>query len=722
MGLSVSASKSPLFFLLLYAGIAFATPPTPPATVRVDAAALTVQRAVLPVRIDTDAVLRESRLRVSVTPLPVGIPEFARPAPLVLFDQHAVAEASHTLEIPLSGLAPGEYELDLMLSGREDDSQGFAHRALHRLTVTSLGAIRIEDMHALAQREDSQRLQAFQSALARNPGQPQIRLLMGSVVPAPSGITSVVGREIPDTLRGAVRSAEPSADLRLYYVDSVQSVAAAAASLQVRGRLIFLDIDGEWRPIVNATVQLWDDEYSGAELLGSTLSDGQGRWSFLVDNEDGPIEGGRDLFFTAELANSRVSLTTCPGRHRWSSPVRRDLPDGATVDFGPSTTEGGYGAVRVFDTLNRAWGHATAVGGQDPGRVDACYPMEHTRTSFEGRIEVAAEDFDSDSIAHEYGHFLMSKATGSSGPAGPHGFSDCDLDPALAWSEGWASGFALSVIPDGVYNFHYLSPSGDNRNLEVAGHWFSCFQGDRNEARVAAALNDMLDAPDDDNGGNTFAGRAGYGDSNAQARISLASMFRDTLWGRPAHDDVLSFWSALSSVLTAQQRDPGYEILYFNYMPVPEPDACAAAQLTAASPERSSTLAGLRLFRDRVLGSVTGGEELIKSYYRHSSELAVLLVKNPASIPDSLRVIQHFAAMGDLVADPERYQRALAARQPVISAEVSQSIERLLDLFATRGSAALAADTRVAAQAFATGRSLTLPSLHDMIRTPTAVP
>ena len=707
----MSAGKSSFFFLLLYTGITFATPPTPPATVRVDETALIAHRSVLPVRIDTDAVIRESRLQVSVQALPVGIPQFARPARSVIFDQRSVAQASRTLDIPLIGLAPGEYELDIMLSGSEDDSQGFAHRALNHLTLTAEGAIRVESMDALALREDSQRLQAFQSALARNPGQPQIRLLMGGVVAVPSAIAaSVAGRDVPENLRGLVQPAEPAADLRPYYRERVQSAAAAADSLEVRGRLIFLDIDGVWRPIVNATVQLWDDEFSGADLLGIALSDGQGNWSFSVDNQDGPAEGGRDLFFTAELANSRVRLTQCAGRYRWSSTVRSNLPDGAIVDFGPSTTEGGYGAVRVFDVLHRAWGHTTAVGGQDPGRVDACYPKEHTRTSFEGRIDIAAEDFDSDNIAHEYGHILMLRATGSHSPGGPHSFNDCDLDPALAWSEGWANGFALAVIPDGVYNFHSLSPGGSDKNLEFAASWFSCYQGARNEARIAAALNDMLDAPDDDNGGSSFAGREGYGDNNAQARISLASMFRDTLWGRPAHDDVLSFWNALSNAITPQRRELGYEILYFNYMPVPEPDACVAAQVSQASlPDARPTLAGLRAFRDRVLESATGGQQLIDSYYRHSSEMASLLVRNPRSIPDALRVIQHFAALGDLVADPERYQRALAARQVVVSAEVSQSIERLLDLFVTRGGAALAADTRVAAQAFATARSLTLP-------------
>jgi len=712
----VNTSKSLFLLLLLYAGVALATPPTPPATVRVDQAAFISQRAVLPLRIDTDAGVRESRLQVSVRPLPVGVPEFARPAPIVIFDQHSVAEASRAIEIPLLGLAPGDYEVDIMLTGREGDAQGFAHRALQRLTIAPQGTIRVEGMDSLAQREDSQRRDAFQSALTRTPGQPQIRLLMGGVVAPPSGVAArVAGTEIPESLRGLVQPTEPAADLRPYYLDRVPPGVITAAPLKVRGRLIFLDIDGMWKPIVNATVQLWDEESSGSELLALALSDGQGNWSFSVDNNDGPLEGGRDLFFTAELANSRVRLTKCPGSHRWTSTVRRNVTDGAVVDFGPSTTESGFGAVRVFDSLLRAWSHTTAVGKQDPGRVDACYPKQFTRTSFEGRIDVAAEDFDSDSVPHEYGHFLMLKATGSNGPGGPHKFSDCNLDPALAWSEGWANGFALSVIPDGIYNFHYLSPGGSDTNLEYAASWFACYQGDRNEARIAAALNDLLDAPNDDNYGTTIAGRAAYGDGNANARLTLANMFRDTLWGRPAHGDVLSFWAALSGAVTAERRDLGYEIMYFNYMPIPEPNACAAEQLSATQPDRTPTLAGLRRFRDRVLASVDGGPALASSYYRHSSEMALLLLRNPSSAPDALRVLRHFSALGDLVADPVRYQQALAARQPVMSADVNQAVERLLGLFASRGSAALIADTRAATQAFTSARSLTLPGLNSML-------
>jgi hypothetical protein len=151
-------------------------------------------------------------------------------------------------------------------------------------------------------------------------------------------------------------------------------------------------------------------------------------------------------------------------------------------------------------------------------------------------------------------------------------------------------------------------------------------------------------------------------------------------------------------------------------MPVPEPNACAARQVSASQPDRGSTLAGLRLFRERVLGSVAGGQQLIDSYYRHSSEMALLLLKNPGSIPDSLTVMRHFAALGELVADPVRYQQALAAREPVVSGEAARSSERLLDLFATRGGPTLVADSRLAAHAFETARSMTLPSLGALLQ------
>lgn len=122
----------------------------------------------------------------------------------------------------------------------------------------------------------------------------------------------------------------------------------------------------------------------------------------------------------------------------------------------------------------------------------------------------------------------MHKTFGGTGisPGGAHGFDDDSQDPGLAYSEGWGTGFMLSVCPDGMYNWH-------EGNTESAGEWPACTAqndggreieqfadagnriGERNEGRVAAAINDSLDQPNDTNGSSEDRGWNSESDTNS---------------------------------------------------------------------------------------------------------------------------------------------------------------------------------------------------------------
>ncbi len=69
------------------------------------------------------------------------------------------------------------------------------------------------------------------------------------------------------------------------------------------------------------------------------------------------------------------------------------------------------------------------------------------------------DHFDNSIIIHEYGHFIESNYGKSDSPGGSHdGFSQ--LDPRLAWSEGWADFFQASVTGDPFYRDTYGNPNG----------------------------------------------------------------------------------------------------------------------------------------------------------------------------------------------------------------------------------------------------------------------
>ena len=69
------------------------------------------------------------------------------------------------------------------------------------------------------------------------------------------------------------------------------------------------------------------------------------------------------------------------------------------------------------------------------------------------------DHFDNSVIIHEYGHFMEDHYGKSDSPGGSHdGYSQ--LDPRLAWSEGWADFFQASVTGDPVYRDTYGNPDG----------------------------------------------------------------------------------------------------------------------------------------------------------------------------------------------------------------------------------------------------------------------
>jgi hypothetical protein len=703
-----------LVFALFGIGTSQATPPTPPATVQIDERALNAETAMLPLHIVVQKGVREVSIKVSVHPIDPSKPDYQRSAARVVYERKIeTGKKQPVIEVPLKEIEPGEYELDIFLIGSMSDKEGFSDRDIQHLTVTKGGGIRIEGMDVYKKREESERVKNFRSDLANHPKSPKVRLLMGQTAAVPAQLASrTKDSDVPDNRRLIVRPAALDADLKGYYVDHSLTSWTSVDPVTVRGRITYLDVDGVWRPLVNVSVDVWDDDTFGDEYLGTTGTDWNGNWSMSVNNDDGILADGRDIYYSFRLVNTRLGLTKCSGEYRWSSAVHDNVSDGSVVDFGTETAGSDSNSLIVWARLNNAWNHVSTVGGQDPGLINACFPASATNTSRDGTVNVKDSDFDGDGITHEYGHALMFKANGSDpSPGGAHSFGGCNQNQALSWSEGWATGFMLSALPDHKYNWHF----GDTgRELEANSN--SCRTGETTEDWVAASLLDMMDSTNDTNGGDQNLGRNSYGDNNSSNRISLASMYRDTMWGNSPNNDVLQFWYALAGELPQAQKNPGQEVMYYNWMSVLPPDSCVATKVTTAElKDPEPTLTGVRRFRDLVLKSIPDGRNLINAYYRNSPEMALLLVKNPSYIGDSLRVLQHFGTMGDVIGNNQRYREAIATDVEVIPVDVQKSIDRLFALFGKRGGRTLAADTREAIKSYETVRGLHLVALHDVM-------
>ncbi len=368
---------------------------------------------------------------------------------------------------------------------------------------------------------------------------------------------------------------------RQFYIDRTQKNRHERDPLTVRGRILYRDLNNHLQPFVNASIYIMDDDVSTDELAAITLSGWDGRFEVKLNNDDGWLQGGREIYIRIKTTNTRFHVRDDNGLPYWTYAWRANLhrnakafhSDSAVVDFGNLELLDYRHAAQVFQRLNQGWNYMTTVGGQDPGFVACSFPADGTRfnTSVE-RMEIDGDDYDSrDMILHEYGHAIMYNAFGKYWPSnteGSHGFGQL-LHKNQAWTEGWGTFVALVINPDGRYN---CEPNDTGRDMEnyTASTSQNLTYGHRDEGRIAAALLDLLDSANDGHDGN---GRAD--NNNSSNRVSLPAIWRDTIW-RGSYDDIFDFWNALSPHLNNAQRQAAINIFQFNSINATVGDAVSA--------------------------------------------------------------------------------------------------------------------------------------------------
>ena len=622
------------------------------------------------------------------------------------------------LEIPVEVEDPGTYELLVRITGEIDNDNGFSDDIQRYVIVDQQNNYRIISPKQYVGEQRKERQHRFQEALKENPDSPNVRLLHENTQRLPEEITKLIRpHQVKSQL--SARPVGPSKEILKYVEQKSDSAWSPEDPLSIMGNLSYLDYDGVWRPLVNVSVNLYDEDIGFDDHLGTTGTDWSGNWSFSVNNDDGWLADGRDIYYTFKLGNTRLRVKDCDSSvYRWQSSVHDDLDDGTVVDFGSETGSTSTNSMQVWNTLNLAWNGATTLGGRDPGFVDTCYPegtgLLWSRTFEEIHIPGSGNDA-ADSITHEYGHAIMHYAYGGSSPSpgGPHGFGDDAQDPGLAWGEGWATGFMLALRPDGRYNWSEAPPdTGQSiENFSDAGNR----DGNLNEGRVAAAINDMIDSPNDDNGGNLNRGQDGVDDDNSPNRVSLSSLLNDTLWGS-WHDDFEEFWASLSGELTGATLGDANEIMYYNYMDVVPPLSCVATKVVALeSRSPDDVLEGLRRFRDHALKGFNGGQNLINIYYRNSPELAVALLKNPALMRDAIEVINHFSELGFVLTENKRFRKFADTRQPLIDQFIAARIRSMLARIEEQASGDLKKDMEPLGRILASVEGLDARSLQEKL-------
>ena len=159
---------------------------------------------------------------------------------------------------------------------------------------------------------------------------------------------------------------------------------------------------------------------------------------------------------------------------------------------------------------------------------------------------------------------------------------------------------------------------------------------------------------------------------------------------------MLEFWTSLAGELSGQTLADGVEIMQYNWMSEPVIIDCVASKVAATKTKNyGKTLDGLRAFRNQALKPTTDGRNLIQIYYRHSPELAMLLIKNPTLKKEATKIVSHFSMIGEASVNHKKLEALAARNQQIVPQHILRSANRIFALINQKGSKELKADVRI---------------------------
>jgi len=260
-------------------------------------------------------------------------------------------------------------------------------------------------------------------------------------------------------------------------------------------------------PARRATLWVMEDEptINGDYSLAKTTTSDSGYFEVVIpDNNDGPGEGRRDVYFRLYADTPACGVYDGGGEmYRYQTITKSDWA-GGTMDWGTTTVGLPLsGPHHIADTMLRGYDYSKARGST-PARLvvywvensgegsyyqDAANPVY---INVRGQFSDPAE-FDDDVILHEYGHYLADQFSEDKSNGDDHSWTS-EVSPQLAWSEGWATFFAGVVRNNRVYVNHLAGADFWTNNRETPdvgkpGH--DC------EGAVCGVLWDIWDSSQD---------------------------------------------------------------------------------------------------------------------------------------------------------------------------------------------------------------------------------
>ena len=330
---------------------------------------------------------------------------------------------------------------------------------------------------------------------------------------------------------------------------TVTAPSNTAATIEIKGSWWFVNDEGGWSPGRYMHVYLMDDDTFGDETVADQWTNSNGQFDFIVDNDDGFLQGGRDpyLHFDAEGEWDWKTTNSGGDMYHWSSGVLgEDVPDGWVYDIGSISPASDNNALMAGDAVYAEMQWVFDRVGWDRSKVTVRWPREDWPHSHGDYIDLPAAGWDHASVQHEDGHCIMWTLMGNSWPNGWTGgdhWIGMEDTVQNAWTEGWAE-FMEAAVDNDPNNLQ-----GNWQNVET-NTWFNWvdtgdMDGANIEGEVASILWDINDpvniVGDDDHlywGYDEIFTVLRYGDAGVDDNPNSILEF----W-----DDWLSRWPTIST-------------------------------------------------------------------------------------------------------------------------------------------------------------------------------
>ncbi|WP_455351775.1 hypothetical protein [Streptomyces sp. SYSU K217416] len=248
----------------------------------------------------------------------------------------------------------------------------------------------------------------------------------------------------------------------------------------------YIEHTGYTRVSANAGVRVFDADTDGPdELLASGVTDEAGRFTLCFDNRDAG-DRTQDVYvqFSTENEQWKIQSKKTRQAYHFATATKTNVKTGTIADFGsrqPAAPELMRG-IQAYDSLNSAWNFVPGtcwdardtdcrqgVINWEPDSTSCCWYELDKNEAF---LAAATPD-TAIATLHEFGHALMDDiyedAFPSSPNCSPH-YITRKSSAGCAWTEGWPTFFAGTVLGDPVFRWpeQYASVRAVQKAVEYA--------------------------------------------------------------------------------------------------------------------------------------------------------------------------------------------------------------------------------------------------------------